>query len=123
MIGINRRCRAIRERKNMLIEDDVSGQIYTAARSVQTFVAMMDRRVSEKHTLPRSKVKFVGIIWAKVGPARTSERAQKLIVGFVFSEEFHRSNIVENTTRHAVNKIGSRENGFIPETFRHRGLG
>jgi hypothetical protein len=45
-----------------------------------------------------------------------------LIIGLVFSKKLKRSRIMNNTTRHSINEIGSREDGLIPKSFGHRGL-
>ncbi len=74
----------------------------------------MIETVPEKDTTFGTKIKFVGIVWTKVGPTRIAKGFEKIIVRGLVIENFKWGFIFGDRGWKTVNKIGRSEKGFIP---------
>ena len=70
------------KRKNILIENDISGYIDTTSRYIKTFKTFVKIAVPKKSTLLRPVLKFVIVIGSKIGPLSTPENSKDRIIGF-----------------------------------------
>ena len=83
--GGGRKCR---KRENILIKHDVTRDIDTVRRNMETFVPFMKSTIPKKDTLLRQKLKFMFIIEPKMRPTRTSKDFHKSIIWSFIEQEF-----------------------------------
>jgi hypothetical protein len=71
---------------------------------MKTLVSFMKRTVAQKHTLLRSKLKFMIIIWTKMRPTRTAKHLKKGVVRCFFEKTLKRSFHIDGATRKPVDE-------------------
>jgi hypothetical protein len=68
----------------------------------------MKRTIAQKHTLLRSKLKFMIIIWSKMRPTSTTKHLKKGVVRCFLEKTLKRSFHIDCATREPVDeKTGS----------------
>ena len=67
----------LKKRKQLLKKNNISRDVETTSRYMETFVTMMEQTVSQKNTLKRAGLKFVKVIGPKIGPTGTFKCFEK----------------------------------------------
>ena len=58
-------------------KDNITRNIETTSGKVKTFVATMEKTITQKNTLERMGLEFMRIIWPKIGPTSTPKGFKK----------------------------------------------
>jgi hypothetical protein len=66
------------KREMVLIKDNIAGDINALGWNMETLVTLMKRAISEEHALLRAKIKFMSVVWAKMGPTGTPKHLKKM---------------------------------------------
>jgi hypothetical protein len=78
--------------------------------------------VAKKGTPSRPKLKFMRIIWAKIGPARTPKHVKVRVVGISTEKKMEWSIIIKEICRGVVDEMSGGKKGLIPILQGHGGL-
>ena len=89
---------------------------------METFVPLVKKTISQKNTFKRTRLKFVGIIWAKIWPTRASKGFEERVIRSGVEQFFERRFILENLSGKTIDEITCRLEGIIPISKRHAGM-
>lgn len=60
--------------------------------NMETFITFVKRAISKEDTRKRTRLKFVGIVWPKIGPTSAAKYFEKRIIGWRFKSDIHQPN-------------------------------
>jgi hypothetical protein len=69
--------------KKVFIKHDVPRNINVASRMVQSFVALVQRTITQEHALCREEREFMIVIRAQIWPARAAEGTKESVIGWL----------------------------------------
>ena len=70
----------MRERKNIFIKNNITRDVDTISRNMETFVTFVRRTVTKEDTFFGPKLEFTLIVWTKMGLARTTKKLEESII-------------------------------------------
>jgi hypothetical protein len=90
---------------------------------METLVPFMKWTISQEYTFFGTKLKFMLVIWAKVGPTRTPKDLEEGVIRNFTQQTFKRSLHINNSSRYAINEETSSGEGITPIAKRKRCMG
>ena len=91
--------------KNCFIKDHITRDVNTPFLDIQAFKAFMKRTIPQENTLFGTKLKLPRVVWAQIWPSSTSKSAQRLVVRYLFKQEFKRRETISNFRWETINQI------------------
>jgi hypothetical protein len=82
--------------KNMFIEHDIVRDIDTTSGGLKALETLVMVTIAKEYTMLGSKFMFLGIVWPKIRPTRTTKRAKERGVGWLVMESIKRCIIVND---------------------------
>jgi hypothetical protein len=108
--------------KNCLVKNNITRDIHSVGRNMETLVAFMDRTITKEDTLFRTELKLATITWAEMRPACTTKDFEKSIIRRLSKEALKRSLHINDTARQAINEETRCGKSITPEEIRRRGM-
>jgi hypothetical protein len=95
----------IRERKNGLIKNHITGNIYSTTGWIKAFIPFVHVAIAQKHTPYGPKSKLFRVIWTKMGPTRTSKHSKKGVIRLFIEQGGQWCRVLEKLGWGAIYKI------------------
>ena len=83
-------------------------------RKIKTFITFVIETVLEKYTTFGIEIKFVGIVWTKVGPTSIAKSFEKVVIKSLVIKNFKWGFILGDRGWKIVNEISRSKKDFIP---------
>lgn len=95
-------------------QNNITRNIYASSGNFKALVPFVKIIIAKENTLSGTELKFVSVVWTKIGVACTPKYFEIDIVRFLMKQFFQGSNITNYFIRKTIDKISGGNKGFIP---------
>jgi hypothetical protein len=95
----------IRERKDNLIKNHITGNIYSTTGCIKAFIPFVHVAIAQKHTPYRPKSELPRVIWMKIGPTSTSKHSKKGVIRLFIEQSGQWCRVLEKLGWGTIYKI------------------